>query len=221
RLRWFTPQVEVDLCGHATVAAAHVLWHTRRIPAETPIQFFTRSGELGARRRPDGAVELDFPSKPMAKAPVPEQLAGALGVNSIWVGRNNLDYLVELADEATVRTLKPDLTAIASLTARGIIVTAQAAPASGHDFVSRFFGPAVGVPEDPVTGSAHCALGPYWGGKLGKTTLVGYQASARGGTVEVSLEGERVKLAGHAVLVSRGEILDADEAADAAAGGAP
>ncbi|HEY0714464.1 MAG TPA: PhzF family phenazine biosynthesis protein, partial [Polyangia bacterium] len=199
RLRWFTPQVEVDLCGHATLASAHVLWHLGRIPHDQAIVFHTRSGQLGARRRPDGAVELDFPAKPMSKSPAPAHLSRALGVDPKWVGRNDLDYLVELADEATVRSLTPDLAGIASLTARGIIVTARADEGRPYDFVSRFFGPAVGVPEDPVTGSAHCALGPYWAAALGRTDLVGFQASARGGTVGVRLAGDRVALSGHAV----------------------
>jgi PhzF family phenazine biosynthesis protein len=213
RLRWFTPEVEVDLCGHATLAAAQNLWVTNRISPSEAITFFTRSGELGARRRADGAVELDFPAKPMSQAPAPEHLARALGVELLWVGRNSFDYLVELTDEATVRSLAPDFGAIAAMSARGIIVTARAADGNTYDFVSRFFGPAVGIPEDPVTGSAHCALGPYWAAKLNKSELVGYQASARGGTVGLRLAGDRVVLAGHAVLVSRGEILDQDEAA--------
>ena len=203
-LRWFTPAVEVDLCGHATLAAAHILWQTGRLAPETPARFFTRSGELGARRRGDW-IELDFPSEPVEPCPEPAGLTEALGVPLRYVGRNRMDCLAEIEDETVLRALNPDMAALARIDARGAIVTAPA-QSEGFDFVSRFFAPAAGVPEDPVTGSAHCALAPYWGGKLNRTELIGYQASARGGVVRVTLAGERVLLGGQAVTVLRGSL---------------
>jgi len=206
-LRWFTPEVEVDLCGHATLATAHVLWETGRLaPAETA-RFHTRSGLLLARRDGD-AIVLDFPSTaPVPAEPSPE-LRAALGVPIAWCGRTRFDDFAVLESEAAVRSLVPDLAALAHLPAtRGVVVTAMSAGGGPYDFVSRFFAPACGVPEDPVTGSAHCALGPYWGERLGKTALTGYQASRRGGVVEVSLHGDRVRLGGRAVTVVRGELL--------------
>ncbi len=204
-LRWFTPEMEVDLCGHATLASAHVLWEEGILPADRPAVFHTRSGELRARQR-DGWIEMDFPAQPASRIEAPEGLAEALGVEPVWVGRTVADVLVEIGDEKTVRTLRPDLTALARIETRGIIVTSQAITA-GVDFVSRFFAPRTGVPEDPVTGSAHCALGPYWAERLGKESLTGYQVSARGGTVRVTPRGERVLLAGQAVTVLRGSVI--------------
>jgi PhzF family phenazine biosynthesis protein len=204
-LRWFTPTVEVDLCGHATLASAHVLWEERHLPAEATARFHTRSGLLTAKRG-NGLIWLDFPSTPAVEAPAPPELARALGVPLQFVGQTPFDYLVEVASEDTVRRLAPDITLLGRLTTRGVIVTA--ASASGEqEFVSRFFAPAAGVPEDPVTGSAHCALAPYWGARLGRTELRGYQASARGGLVRVRLAGDRVHLGGHAVTMLRGELL--------------
>ena len=203
-LRWFTPAVEVELCGHATLAAAHILWQTGRLARSAPARFFTRSGELRARRRGDW-IELDFPSEPVEPCSEPAGLAEALGVPLRFVGRNRMDILTEVADEAALRSLDPDMAALARVETRGVIVTAPA-QSEGFDFVSRFFAPAAGVPEDPVTGSAHCALAPYWGGKLNKTELVGFQASARGGVVRVTLAGERVLLGGQAVTVLRGTL---------------
>jgi PhzF family phenazine biosynthesis protein len=210
RLRWFTPAVEVDLCGHATLAAAHVLWESGRLAAGKPARFHTRSGTLGARQEGAGIV-LDFPAQPPSPAPAPPELLAALGVPVRWSGRNRADWLLELDDEAAVRSLSPDLQAIGRLAARGVIVTApadQAGRAGGADFVSRFFGPAVGVPEDPVTGSAHCCLGPFWAARLGRAELTGHQASGRGGTVGVRVRGERVELIGEAVTVWRGKLAD-------------
>jgi PhzF family phenazine biosynthesis protein len=204
-LRWFTPTTEVDLCGHATLASAHVLWTEGRVPPDAVIRFHTKSGVLTAARAGD-LIELDFPSEPPSAAPAPDVLASALGVTLTWVGRNRMDYLVEVASDESVRHLRPDLKALGTIEGRGIIVTARSA-ARSHDFVSRFFGPAVGVDEDPVTGSAHCCLGPYWAEKLGKTDLLGYQASARGGTVRVSVRGSRVRLGGGAVTVYGGTLL--------------
>ena len=203
-LRWFTPAVEVELCGHATLAAAHILWQTGRLARSAPARFFTRSGELGARRRGDW-IELDFPSEPVEPCSEPAGLAEALGVPLRFVGRNRMDILTEVADESALRSLDPDMATLARVETRGVIVTAPA-QSEGFDFVSRFFAPAAGVPEDPVTGSAHCALAPYWGGKLKKTELVGFQASARGGVVRVTLAGERVLLGGQAVTVLRGTL---------------
>jgi predicted PhzF superfamily epimerase YddE/YHI9 len=205
RLRWFTPAVEVDLCGHATVASAHVLWETGRTPAGARIDFLTRSGPLSAARR--GAwIELDFPAKPVAAAEPPGELLAALGATARFVGRNQFDYLVEVDAEKTVRSLAPDARRLATLPVRGVIVTARSDDPA-RDFVSRFFAPGAGIAEDPVTGSAHCALGPFWGQRLGKDELVGYQASARGGIVRVRVAGDRVHLGGQAVTILRGELV--------------
>ena len=204
-LRWFTPTVEVDLCGHATLAAAHVLWEEGHLPPGVAARFHTRSGLLTAERRGEW-IELDFPATPERPAPSPAGLAEALGAEPRHVGRTRFDYFVELDSEATVRALRPDQGALAALPVRGVIVTSRAA-GDGFDFVSRFFAPASGIPEDPVTGSAHCALGPYWGVRLGKAQMLAYQASARGGVVRVRLAGDRVKLGGQAVTVLRGELV--------------
>ena len=211
RLRWMTPLVEVDLCGHATLAAAHVLWTEGHSKAGTELRFQTRSGLLTATQS-NGLIWLDFPSTPPRPVEAPQDLATMLGAEPVWVGQTPFDYLVELKDEATVRGLNPDLAAIAKLGGRGVIVTAAASPskaksAESADYVSRFFAPAVGVPEDPVTGSAHCALSPYWSGKLGRNDLVGFQASVRGGVIKTVLAGDRVKLGGEAVTISRVELL--------------
>lgn len=215
RLRWFTPLVEVDLCGHATLAAAHVLWSEGVAPKTVELRFQTRSGVLLARSS-KGRVELDFPSRisgGLASKPLTASaalsLAKALGKKPRTTVRVADDVLVELASETAVRNLKPDMALLEKVKARGVIVTAKAD--RKYDFVSRFFGPAVGVPEDPVTGSAHCALSPYWAEKLGRTKLRGYQASARGGVVETELvanpRGDRVLLRGDAVTVLRGQLL--------------
>ncbi|MBM9467124.1 PhzF family phenazine biosynthesis protein [Nakamurella leprariae] len=206
-LRWFTPTVEVDLCGHATLAAAHVLrehpqagWAFDR----DEIKFATRSGVLIAR--PDGDVlELDFPDE----APEPAELPGPLPFpgGAVWTGRNRMDWFVQLADEAQVRALAPDPAAVAALGLRGLVVTAVADRGGPADFVSRCFYPQTGVPEDPVTGSAHCGLAPFWADRLGRTELVGFQASRRGGTVAVRLAVDRVRLGGRAVTTVRGELL--------------
>lgn len=206
QLRWLTPAVEVDLCGHATVASAHVLWEDGHLPEGQQARFHTRSGLLTADRRGDW-IELDFPAKIATAAEPPEQLLSALGVASAkFVGRNAFDYLVEVDSEETLRGLAPDHSALGKLSVRGVIVTAQ--PKSGeYDFVSRFFAPGAGVNEDPVTGSAHTALGPYWAPRLGKTEFTAFQASARGGVVKVRLQGDRVILGGQAITVMTGELL--------------
>ena len=205
RLRWFTPTMEVALCGHATLASAHVLWESGLVASADPIRFQTeRSGELRCVREGDG-IAMDFPACPAREATAPTGLVRALGVTPVWVGRTEYDYLCELPDASAVRTLCPDFRTLAAIEARGIIVTALAGEA-GHDFVSRFFAPAAGVPEDPVTGSAHCALAPYWSARLGRATLTGWQASSRGGEVRVRWEGDRVWLGGQAVTVWEGQL---------------
>lgn len=203
-LRWFTPKVEVDLCGHATLASAHVLWQQGQATGDE-IRFSTRSGILKAFRYGDG-IELDFPLKPEEKAEAPPGLLQSLGVSARYVGKNQFDYLVEVDSEATLRSIAPDFKALKSVPVRGIIVTSQSADAR-FDFVSRFFAPASGVDEDPVTGSAHCCLGDYWRKRLGKEEFVAFQASARGGVVKVRVTKDRAFLGGKAVTVAKGELL--------------
>jgi predicted PhzF superfamily epimerase YddE/YHI9 len=203
RLRWFTPAVEVDLCGHATLASAHVLWESGSLPLTAPARFHTRSGLLTSTREGD-AIILDFPAEPARPCDPPPGLVEAVGSAPRSVGRNRMDYLMEYDSADVVRSLRPDFARLATVPVRGVIVTA---PADGqHDFVSRFFAPASGVAEDPVTGSAHCCLGPFWAAKFGKNDLVGYQVSKRGGVVRVGVRGERVRLGGRAVTVLRGEL---------------
>jgi PhzF family phenazine biosynthesis protein len=206
-LRWFTPGVEVDLCGHATLASAHALWEDGLAAADETLRFHTRSGVLTARREPDGIV-LDFPAEPATPADAPPFLLDALGIGRpAAVARNRFDYLIEVADAVALRALEPDMGKLAVVRTRGVVVTARADDGE-HDFMSRWFGPQSGVPEDPVTGSAHCALGPWWAERLGRMTLRGYQASARGGTVGVRVLGDRVELVGSAVTVLRGELVN-------------
>lgn len=205
-LRWFTPTVEVNLCGHATLASAHVLWETGELREARQARFHTRGGLLTADRR--GAwIELDFPAKREEPAPAPPGLVEALGVEPIYTGRNQFDYLVEGEREEAVRALRPNFGLLANLGVRGVIVTGQGSPP--YDFVSRFFAPGSGIDEDPVTGSAHCCLGPFWSARLGKTDFLAYQASPRGGVVRVRLDGDRVILGGQAVTVLRGELAEA------------
>jgi len=205
RLRWFSPTVELTLCGHGTLAAAHVLWETGRLARDATARFATAAGTLAAVRE-DGWIAMDFPAEPATETHAPVGLAEALGVKPRWIGRNRLDYVIEVDDETTLGALAPDLAALMAIETRGVIVTARASSA-GFDFVSRFFAPRMGLPEDAVTGSAHCCLGPLWGARLGRRELTGRQMSARGGVVRVVLAGERVGLAGHAVTVLRGELL--------------
>ncbi len=204
RLRWFTPTVEVDLCGHATLAAAHVLWDEGHLPPDREARFHTKSGLLTAARSGEW-IELDFPALSQSKVRVPDGLEEALGSRGDYVGKSRLDLLVEVPSEEILRQLAPDFIALKKLDARGIIVTSRA-DSEEYDFVSRFFAPALGVDEDPVTGSAHCCLAPYWMGRLGKTKMTGYQASVRGGTVRVEVRGDRVGLGGKAFTVLRGEL---------------
>lgn len=204
-LRWFTPSTEVDLCGHATLASAHTLWETSAIATDETIEFDTRSGILSARRNGDW-IELDFPATPEEEASCNIDLERALGATPSYVGKSRFDFLVEFPSEQVVRELEPDFIVVERAAARGIIVTARAAT-DEYDFVSRFFTPQSGVAEDPVTGSSHCCLAPYWARRLGKDELVGYQASERGGTVRVRLEGDRVILGGQAVTVFDANLL--------------
>jgi predicted PhzF superfamily epimerase YddE/YHI9 len=202
-LRWFTPAVEVDLCGHATLASAAALSHIGR---RGPFRFATRSGTLTAQPT-DSGFALDFPAKPVTPRPAPVGLTEALQVKALGVHGNGMDLLVEVADAATVRGLQPDIAALAEVECRGVIVTAAADTDADHDFVSRFFAPRVGVDEDPVTGSAHCALAPFWAQRLGCDRLTGVQLSPRGGRVNVQIAGERVGLNGSAVVVLAGDLL--------------
>ncbi|MEU6611779.1 PhzF family phenazine biosynthesis protein [Streptomyces shenzhenensis] len=208
-LRWFTPVTEVAMCGHATLATAHVL-HTTGAH-EGPVRFATRSGVLVATPGADGSITLDFPTAPLTPVAVPDGVAGALGAEPVAAfdtGPQVGDLLLELADEKAVLDLAPDHKALAAYSARGIIATARAAdPARGHDFVSRCFFPNVGIDEDPVTGSAHTALAPHWSARLGRSELTGRQASARAGVVRTALRGERTLLTGRAVTVIEGELL--------------
>lgn len=209
-LCWFTPTVEVNLCGHATLATAHVLWEEGIAP-EGPLRFSTRGGVLGAERR-DGEIWLDFPADPPEPVMPPEGLEAALGARPVWVGRGRFDLLVAVESESVLAALKPDMGRLAALPYRGVTVTAPS-KAAGADFVSRFFAPVAGIPEDPVTGSAHCALAPYWAEHLGRRALTGRQISERGGTVRVRVRkvagAGRVALGGRAVTVLRGRLTEA------------
>ncbi len=200
-LRWFTPVVEVALCGHATLASAFTLWETGALRAGEAAHFHTQSGSLTCQRE-GGWIEMDFPANVCQPCSTPPGLAEALGCEMRAVGTDGTDYLVEIADEKTLRTLKPDFTALARLPARGIIATCRS-ESPEFDFVSRFFAPAVGIPEDPVTGSAHCTLGPYWQARLGQSDFAAYQASPRGGIVKLSVRAPRMLLRGQAVMMSR------------------
>lgn len=203
-LRWFTPIVEVDLCGHATLATAHALW-TSGIATDEMLRFHTRSGALSCRRADDW-IELDVPATPASpSSPGPALLAG-LGVDLKFVGDSKFYVLVEVESAEVVRSLQPDFGKLGQAPTLGVIVTAQSDDPR-YDFVSRFFAPALGVNEDPVCGSAHCVLAPYWAEKLGKTQLSAYQASARGGVLRLRVGGDRVTLGGQAVTVWQGELM--------------
>ncbi len=207
QLRWFTPAVEVALCGHATLGSAHVLWESGRLAPHAPARFHTKSGLLTCTRMGHW-IEMDFPATFVEPAEPPAQLAEAIGADLKFTGRSKFDYLVEVADEATVRALKPNHHLLRQLPVRGIIATSLADAANTHnyDFVSRFFAPGSGIDEDPVTGSAHCALAPFWHQRTGKAEMTGYQASARGGIVKVRPVEDRVFLSGQAVTTLRGEL---------------
>ena len=204
-LRWFTPAVEVELCGHATLASAHALWEGGYLKSDEPALFHTQSGLLTCVRQ--GAwIEMDFPADPEKAVTPPHEVVAALGVQPRYVGRGRFNYVAELDSEEAVRNLKPDFRLLMKLGHDCVMVTSRATT-PGFDFVSRFFAPGDGIDEDPVTGSAHCLLAPYWSKRLGKDAMVGYQASARGGVVGVRLEGDRVRLRGQAVTILRGELL--------------
>lgn len=204
-LRWFTPITEVPLCGHATLASAHWLYTSGQLPSDATVRFFTLSGELRATR--DGQwITLDFPARPVTVAPPPFDMAACLGVPVLQIGSSaNHRWLAEIATEDELKALQPDLAAMKDI--YGVIATCKATT-PGYDFMSRFFAPSIGIDEDPVTGGAHCSLAPYWADKLGKTDMVGYQASPRGGEVRVRLAGDRVYLSGQAVTVLRGELAE-------------
>ncbi len=205
-LRWFTPTTEVPLCGHATLATAHVLWSEGHLDRDTPAQFHTQSGLLTATRRGDW-IELNFPATASTPVDAPPALVKALGCTPIAVYQNSLGYLIEVADAAIVRQLQPDFGLLATLPIANVIVTSQAEAGSGFAFVSRFFAPGLGINEDPVTGAAHCCLAPYWRDRLHKDQFLAYQASPRGGVVKVQYDGgDRVYLSGQAVTVMRAEL---------------
>ncbi len=208
-LRWFTPEVEVDLCGHATLASAHVLWEEEILDKKETARFHTRSGLLSAARV-EGWIEMNFPAEVQKPAIAPPALTTALGATPVYIGKNRFDYLLELESEEVLRNLRPDLALLKTIPARGVIVTSPS-DSKDYDFVSRFFAPAVGINEDPVTGSAHCCLGPYWQKRLKKDSFNAYQASARGGIVRLAVQGDRVMLSGQAVTILRGELLDLRE----------
>jgi PhzF family phenazine biosynthesis protein len=203
-LRWFTPAVEVELCGHATLASAHILWETGLLKEKEQARFHTLSGLLTAVKKGE-EIKLNFPARPDEPVSAPQGLIEALNIVPKYVGKTRHDYLLELDSEEAVRNLSPDFAMLKGLSTRGIIVT-SVATTGGFDFVSRFFAPGAGIDEDPVTGAAHCCLGPYWSTRLGKNELLAYQASARGGIVRVRVEGDRVILGGRAVTILRGEL---------------
>lgn len=204
-LRWFTPTAEVDLCGHATLASAHTLWSEGYVSPNQELRFYTRSGRLTATRKDDW-ITLNFPEDPPTPAsPTPELLKSLPGARPVYTGKSKSKYLVELPSEKDVRALQPDFALIKQLAVMGVIVTSPS-DSPEFDFVSRFFAPAIGIDEDPVTGAAHCVLTPYWS-KLGKPQLQAYQASARGGVLKLKQQGDRIFISGQAVTVMRAELI--------------
>ena len=210
RLRWFTPTAEVDLCGHATLASAHVLWEEGHLSPDSDARFYTRSGLLTASRA-NGWISMDFPALIENPAEPPPGLVESLGVEPVYVGRSRFDYLVEVASEEIVREARPVFDRLGQVEARGVILTARSA--GEYDFISRFFAPRTGIPEDPATGSAHCCLAPYWRKRLQKDEFKAFQASSRGGEIKIKVQGERVLLSGEAVTVLRGELPQDESAA--------
>ncbi len=204
-LRWFTPLIEVDLCGHATLASAHALWGEGVVNGTQPIRFHTKSGILTCTQDGD-SIELDFPATPPREAEPPAGLLVALGAQPSFVGKSKFDMFLLVESEEDLRSLKPDFSRLREISVRGVIVT-SASDDPRFDFVSRFFAPGAGIDEDPVTGSAHCCLAPYWSERLGKTEMTAFQASARGGIVRVRVNGDRVLLGGQAVTVMKGELV--------------
>jgi PhzF family phenazine biosynthesis protein len=205
-LRWFTPAIEVDLCGHATLASAHALWTEGVVNEDQPIRFHTKSGALTCAKYRD-FIQLDFPATPAKEAKPPEGLLEALEIRPSFVGQSKFDKLIRVESEQVVRSLKPDFARLREISMRGVIVTSTSDDPR-FDFVSRYFAPGAGIDEDPVTGSAHCCLGPYWSERLGKTEMTAFQASARGGIVRVRVNGDRAILGGNAVTVLRGELSE-------------
>lgn len=207
RLRWFTPKSEVKLCGHATLASAHVLYESGALPLSQAARFYTASGLLTACYEQEARfIELDFPATPVVECEAPDGMVAALGVEPVFVGRGDDDYLVEVESAAAVAAAAPNFSRLLQAQCRGVILTARSSDPS-YDFVSRFFAPAVGINEDPVTGSAHCRLAPYWQAKLGKDVFLAYQASQRGGSLRLKIIGDRVRIGGKAVTVIQGEFL--------------
>ncbi|HWO96671.1 MAG TPA: PhzF family phenazine biosynthesis protein [Bacillus sp. (in: firmicutes)] len=205
-LRWFTPNTEVDLCGHATLASAHILWEAEHADSKQPIKFYTKSGVLSAAKKGEW-IELDFPAEPPGEVKMyPKELVAALGIEPLYVGRNRFDYLVEIESEETLKELKPDFSLLQQLETRGIIVTSKSL-SNEFDFVSRSFFPAIGIQEDPVTGSAHCCLAPYWQKKITKDHFLAHQASERGGTLKIHLQEDRVLISGQAITTLKSELL--------------
>lgn len=204
-LRWFTPESEVDLCGHATLASAHILWETG-ICKEENIEFYTQSGTLYAKRE-NKYIVLDFPKEEDSQVDTPREIKDSLNVPIIYTGKNRMDFIVEVENGDIVSSLEPDFAIMKKLDARGIIVTGQSTD-SKNDFISRFFAPREGISEDPVTGSAYCCLAPYWERKLGKSTLSAYQASKRGGNVKMTVNNNRVYISGKAITVFCAEFTD-------------
>lgn len=208
-LRWFTPEKEVDLCGHATLASAHILWEKGDLKREQEARFRTRSGLLKASMEGD-RIEMDFPLEKACEVDIPGGLLQALKIDPTYVGRNRMDYIIEVKSEDIVRRLEPKMEVLKKIDARGFIVTSLSSSGE-YDFVSRFFAPAYGIPEDSVTGSAHCCLGPHWETRLGRKEFVAYQASKRGGTLKVRVDNERVILSGQAVTVFEAELRLSEE----------
>jgi PhzF family phenazine biosynthesis protein len=207
-LRWFTPTVEVPLCGHATLASAHVLWSEGHLSTNEVARFHTKSGLLVAKRQ-DEWIELDFPANRSQPAIAPPELGEALGANYTSVYHNSLGYLVEVESEDVVRQMQPNFQLLKTLPIDGVIVTSKTNPDSQYDFISRFFAPNLGIDEDPVTGAAHCCLAPFWRDRLNKNTFLAYQASSRGGVVKLYYDGgDRVLLSGQAVTILRGELIN-------------
>ena len=204
-LRWFTPKHEEDLCGHATLASAYVLWKTKRVNKNKDIFFDTKSGLLKANKNKEW-IELTFPTEVEEKVEAPKQLIDTLGVHPKYVGKNRFDYLVEVKSEEILRNINPDFTILKNIKTRGVIVTSKS-ESEKYDFVSRFFAPKIGINEDPVTGSTHCCLGPYWQERLSKNNFLAYQVSNRGGSIRVRLENDKVYLGGKAVIILEGELL--------------
>ncbi|MEX0873664.1 MAG: PhzF family phenazine biosynthesis protein [Actinomycetota bacterium] len=204
-LRWFTPAVEVDLCGHATLASAHALWEEGEVREDEIITFHTRSGPLTCHRRTD-RIEMDFPSRTVTEVEPPAGMVEALGVDPVSVWHSEVGYLVELAAEENVREARPDFARLGAIPDAWVCIT-SIATTGGFDFVSRFFAPQSGIDEDPVTGAAHCALADFWSVRSGRNEFRAYQCSKRGGVVHVSIDGDRVRLGGQAVTVLRAELV--------------